>query len=77
MSDYFWRELEQIRLGNPVLDLVTLSNPPHSYGWLRRSEFDPETAQAWERPDGVLCSIVPEGGTEHGSGYAQRRSAYD
>lgn len=53
----FREELKAILLEAPELDLVILGKP-QSYGWLRRSEFDTPTADAWERPDGVLCSIL-------------------
>jgi hypothetical protein len=36
--------------------------PCSAYGWLRRPEFDSETADVWELPDGKLRA-VPRGMT--------------
>lgn len=32
---------------------------PHSFGWLRRSEFDQNGAQAFEKPDGQIHLFPP------------------
>lgn len=69
-------ELKEILSGARALELVRLSNPC-SHGWLRRPEYDTESARAWERPDGVLCGVVREGGKEATVHDPERRRVKD
>lgn len=40
------------------MNFTTRTGPPHSFGWLKRPEYDTEYGLAWERPDGSLFLLA-------------------
>ena len=65
MPDRYLAELAEILSGPNPLVLVGWREPA-SYGWLRRSEFDHDGKQAWERPDGTVVGLSEEPDTSRG-----------
>jgi hypothetical protein len=61
MPEVYLAELAEIVAGGPTLPVVE-NRDPRSHDWLRRSEFDTGSLQAWEQPDGTIVAVLVASG---------------
>jgi hypothetical protein len=61
MPELYLAELAEIVAWGATLPVLE-NRDPRSHGWLRRSEFDTDTLEAWEQPDGTIVAVLVDSG---------------